>query len=526
MNDHTVLDLSADEAFGFFMDEKAFSNLHLPPYFTFKDILEEAYKIIKNNLNQANPIKSFFKKNSSPKITGLSSHSVIVNKDANLAWRSISLHDPIIYVGLVSIITKPENWTKLCARFGELKHNSTIECCSLPVVPVSKKNNLQAAQISNWLSKIEQRSLILAMEYSHLCITDISNCYPSIYVHSISWALNGKNEAKSKIANNSKDKNELSSLIEEYIMYMTYGQTNGIPPGSALMDFIVELVFAYIDREYYLRLNEHCIDCQCRVLRYRDDYRIFSNNEHNCNIALKLLSDTLLEFGLHLNANKTIETTNLIRYSIKQDKFTVIVDGLKQDMHFALQNRDKILSAHAIRRYLIRVYDFADKHPNSLQTKGLLNFILSHMASITDEEMRDSCISLVVNLAVKNVSIFDSAMAFISSLIPNLTPTLYEDIASKILAKFHDIPNTDLLEVWLQRICPQKQKYTNFKAKLCHCVMFPDKLPWTFEWLKDGKSKQRILKKSIVDINDPSYKSTSIHESEIDIFSPFYKEYP
>jgi hypothetical protein len=52
---------------------------------------------------------------------------------------------------------------------------------------------------------------------------------------------------------------------------MNYGQTNGIPQGSVLMDFIAEMVLGYIDE----RLSE-CLDknMNYHIIRYRDDYRI------------------------------------------------------------------------------------------------------------------------------------------------------------------------------------------------------------------------------------------------------------
>jgi hypothetical protein len=57
---------------------------------------------------------------------------------------------------------------------------------------------------------------------------------------------------------------------------MNYGQTNGIPQGSVLMDFIAEMVLGYIDE----RLSE-CLDknMNYHIIRYRDDYRIFTNNK-------------------------------------------------------------------------------------------------------------------------------------------------------------------------------------------------------------------------------------------------------
>jgi hypothetical protein len=59
-------------------------------------------------------------------------------------------------------------------------------------------------------------------------------------------------------------------------LFCYYGQTNGIPQGSVLMDFIAEMVLGYIDE----RLSQ-CLDKKMdyRIIRYRDDYRIFTNSK-------------------------------------------------------------------------------------------------------------------------------------------------------------------------------------------------------------------------------------------------------
>lgn len=65
---------------------------------------------------------------------------------------------------------------------------------------------------------------------------------------------------------------------------MRYGQTNGIPQGSALMDFIAEIVLVYCDEKLTKKLESLNIT-DYKILRYRDDYRVFSN----CSSDLELI---------------------------------------------------------------------------------------------------------------------------------------------------------------------------------------------------------------------------------------------
>ena len=95
------------------------------------------------------------------------------------------------------------------------------------------------------VESFEKESIKLSLDYNCLLITDISNCYGSIYTHSIAWSLhsNGREGAK----RDRNNKNLLCNAIDVIIQNISYGQTNGIPQGSVLMDFIAEVVLGYAD---------------------------------------------------------------------------------------------------------------------------------------------------------------------------------------------------------------------------------------------------------------------------------------
>ena len=50
--------------------------------------------------------------------------------------------------------------------------------------------------IKQWCEEIEQRSIRLSLEYEYVCQTDITDCYGSLYTHSVAWAMHGKRKAK------------------------------------------------------------------------------------------------------------------------------------------------------------------------------------------------------------------------------------------------------------------------------------------------------------------------------------------
>ena len=70
---------------------------------------------------------------------------------------------------------------------------------------------------------------------------------------------------------------------------MRWGQTNGIPQGSALMDFLAEIVLGYADELLGEKLEEEDID-DYHVIRYRDDYRIFTNSKEDAEAIARYLT--------------------------------------------------------------------------------------------------------------------------------------------------------------------------------------------------------------------------------------------
>ena len=85
---------------------------------------------------------------------------------------------------------------------------------------------------------------------------------------------------------------------------MRHGQTNGIPQGSVLMHFIAEMILGYSDFRLGKRINREKIK-DYQIIRYRDDYRIFVNNERDGERILKCLTEEMIDLGLKLNEAKT-----------------------------------------------------------------------------------------------------------------------------------------------------------------------------------------------------------------------------
>ncbi len=138
--------------------------------------------------------------------------------------------------------------------------------------------------------------------YGYVASADIYNFYESIYTHSISWAIETKDVAKSSRGN------ELTgNRIDKLFQNAHDGQTNGIPTGNVLSDLAAELILKDIDRLLASVIESEGI----KAYRFRDDYRFICQNKGQ---AL-LITDTLAyylstEYGLTLNKTKTKIQTN------------------------------------------------------------------------------------------------------------------------------------------------------------------------------------------------------------------------
>jgi hypothetical protein len=231
---------------------------------------------------------------------------MLSNKDGRHAWRPFQLIHPALYIALVDQMTQPANWKVIRARFKEFQNPPNFTCLSIPVEASSKFVD-KAAQVRNWWLGIEQGSIELALDFNYVVHADITDCYADIYTHSIAWALHTKAVAKAKRG----DKSLLGNVIDSHIQDMRHGQTNGIPQGSVLMDFIAELVLGYADLNLSMRLRSAGIT-KFKILRYRDDYRIFVQNPQRGEAILKCLTEVLIDLGLKLNTGKTTGSLQVV----------------------------------------------------------------------------------------------------------------------------------------------------------------------------------------------------------------------
>lgn len=158
-----------------------------------------------------------------------------------------------------------------------------------------------ARSIYEFLSMIDDDIAAVAYRYTHLVKTDIKNFYPSIYTHSIAWALHGKDYIR--LPDNRNNYKLLGNRLDRLFQNASDGCTNGVPIGPVVSDIIAEIVASGVDRNLSMSLDKSPIDCE--VIRFKDDYRILVKSESDGRTVIKYLQMALKAYNLELSDEKT-----------------------------------------------------------------------------------------------------------------------------------------------------------------------------------------------------------------------------
>ena len=129
--------------------------------------------------------------------------------------------------------------------------------------------------------------------------TDVTNCYPSIYTHSISWALHTKGVAKS----NRHSRSLIGNKLDKLISIAQHGQTIGIPIGPDTSFIIAEMLLSSADEEFCKRMKTEKL--QVNGYRSFDDYEFGFTARADAETAVAILQKVLAEYELQLNPGKT-----------------------------------------------------------------------------------------------------------------------------------------------------------------------------------------------------------------------------
>lgn len=509
MNVTSLINMSHLEARAFFLLPSSYTSINLPTYFSFSNVLEQAKSILNENTLEDISFKSQAKKYVR-KLENVN-YEITINKDGKLSWRTITLIHPILYTNLVYKITEERNWEVLVDRMTQFQQNSKILAVSMPVRNNEERETNLTGTILNWWKKFEQESIKLSLEYNYCVHTDISDCYGSIYTHTISWAIHGKEVARNK----RRDFSFVGNIIDNEIQNMQEGQTNGIPQGSVLSDFIAEIILGYADQLIYEKISDLSID-NYKILRYRDDYRIFSNDKSDVEKILKNLSEILATLNFKLNTGKTFPSEDLITDSIKKDK--IYWTPIRHSLYYKDNENNRNYDI-TIQKHLLIIHQLSKKFPNSGSiVTALKEFDTHRLMEYVSRNDEYQLVSIIIDIILDSPKVVDIGISIISKLISGMNDEDKRDIILKCKEKFSYLANTDMHVIWLQRLSLDIMFEEEYDNPLCIKVTEPtsDIKIWDSSWLNknDIFDESVLIDKSILEDISPIIEDYELNYEE------------
>lgn len=164
--------MTSIEARAYFLKSSSYFSGNLPSYFDFTGILQR----VSEELDNKSLSDIWIKK---PGNCSNVNRKIIMNKDGKYAWRQLQIIHPFIYVDLVNIITKKENWKAIKDRFSEFNNTSNtskIRCISIPKQSKSKLTDT-GNTILGWWKNSEQA--MISIQKHLLEIKILGEKYPN-----------------------------------------------------------------------------------------------------------------------------------------------------------------------------------------------------------------------------------------------------------------------------------------------------------------------------------------------------------
>ena len=486
-----IVELPHDDARAFLLKPESYATLDMPAYFKFGPLLQDVAAVLESEpLARPKRARNFDAVN----------HRLLTNKDGRHAWRPIDLLHPALYVAIVNEMTRPDKWEEVRSVFQGFQADPRIQCLSLPVSSLSEQRD-KAEQVKGWLLNVEQKSIELSLEYDFVVRTDIIDCYSSVYTHSIPWAVHTRSVAKK----NKNDLNLVGNFIDDYLQSMNEGQTNGIPQGSVLMDFFAEMVLGYSDSQLGKVVHDNGIR-DYRILRYRDDYRIFVNSKRDGETVLKCLTEVLIELGLKLNPGKTFVSDDVIQGAIKADKLEWMLRGTRPG---------------DLRKHMLAIREHSKRHPNSGSVTTEMTKFYQRVVGIKEAKHEDalSLIAIATDIAYKNPKVYPIVAAILSKLLSLLgSADERNEVVGNILQRFARVPNIGHLEIWLQRISYPFGATLDFEERLCHVIEGCEEVIWENAWLGRPQLQELVDGRNVVDWEELEASGPIVAVEEVALF--------
>ncbi len=258
---------------------------------------------------------------------------------------------------------------------------------------------------------------------------DISTCFPSIYTHSLPWALHGKKESK----HDQKLKSLYGNLLDACSRANRDKQTNGLLIGPHASNILSETILTQVDVNL---INKG----YSKFFRHIDDYQFYASDRDEAERFIRDLGLALRDYELSLNERKT-QITELPTAS--QESWVSVIQ------RFRFTQGENIIRWGDVQNFLNLALELAEQHGKSTP----INYALK---------------SVPINLNERAKRLFTLRCMELALARPYLAPVLIKDIFPRYeySGKSADIQifASNLVTVGIERLYPDAVAHALYLA--------------------------------------------------------------
>lgn len=274
--------------------------------------------------------------------------------------RPMAIPEPFAYANQCKSLS--DNWEQIKEHFKNKTLGNKYKISRIHIRKLFDKPELFEMNYKNFSKDGDPEQDIL-IKSKYLANADISNCFPSIYSHSISWALVTK--AFSKV---NKAATWWFNQLDYYTRNVKHGETNGVLIGPHSSNLISEIILVAVDFE----LSLHGF----KFVRNIDDYTCYVDTYEEADRFFLSLSEELKKYELSLNSKKSsvvplpqatvkkwvtkLNHFNFTNTYIKDKKEAIRIKELKGFIDYAIELMLDANSDASVLNYAIKI--ISNKH--------------------------------------------------------------------------------------------------------------------------------------------------------------------
>lgn len=272
--------------------------------------------------------------------------------------RQMGIPTPMRYQRQCAVLR--DNWSRIQQHFHMQTDGQNHRISRIHVRKEHGSKRVFEMNYKNWRVDGNPESDLLIHDNGvsrYLVKADISTCFPSIYTHSIPWALVGKKVAKQTAGDDTLWYNQIDKACQA----VKNGETHGLLIGPHTSNLLSEIILTVVDKQLYEK--------GYRFIRNIDDYDCYVRSHDQADCFLRDLEDALREFDLPLNHKKT--------------KIIVLPTGIEKNWKHELSDIPRVGESGQVEYPQVNTYiDTALRLATEANDNAIINYSIKKLAGI------------------------------------------------------------------------------------------------------------------------------------------------